>query len=152
MSGLISNSGKFFNVHGEVRHAHQGILERLEVRRWPSAKAPEQPGSFDLSDHRLRFRARDGAASQRHIGGGSRAGRSASVHRACISIMERKVPIGKVSPGWWIGDRHSATVRVMVALVRSALVVEREAVADQDADNFAGREERSAPHRISVIP
>src|SRR3984893_11336593 len=27
-------------VHGEVRHAHQGILERLEVRRWPSAQAP----------------------------------------------------------------------------------------------------------------
>src|SRR5690348_7746231 len=56
-----------FKVHGEVRHAHQGIRERLEVRRWPSAKAPEQPGSFDLSDHRLCFRARDGAASQGHI-------------------------------------------------------------------------------------
>jgi hypothetical protein len=40
-------------VHGEVRHAHQGILERLEVRRWLSAKALKQPGSFDLSDHRL---------------------------------------------------------------------------------------------------
>jgi len=25
--------------------------------------------------------------------------RSASLHRACISIMERKVPVGKVSPG-----------------------------------------------------
>ena len=28
----------------------------------------EQPGSFDLSDHSLCFRARDGAASQGHIG------------------------------------------------------------------------------------
>src|SRR4029077_7332515 len=56
-----------FKVHGEVRHAHQGIRERLEVRRWPAAKALEQPGSFDLGDHRLRFRARDRAASQGHI-------------------------------------------------------------------------------------
>src|SRR5712672_3926180 len=56
-----------FEVHGEVRHADQGILERLEVRRWPSAKALEQPGSFDLGDHRLCFRARDRAASQGHI-------------------------------------------------------------------------------------
>src|SRR5271165_136427 len=56
-----------FKVHGEVRHAHQGILERLEVRRRASAKALEQPGSFDLSDHRLCFRARDRAASQGHI-------------------------------------------------------------------------------------
>src|ERR1700736_3470548 len=56
-----------FDVHGEVRHAHQGILERREVRRRPSAKALEQPGSFDLGDHRLRFRARDGAASQGDI-------------------------------------------------------------------------------------
>jgi len=24
--------------------------ERLEVRRWPSAKALEQPGAFDLGD------------------------------------------------------------------------------------------------------
>jgi hypothetical protein len=36
-----------FNVHGEVRHAHQGIRKRLEVRRWPAAKTLEQPGSFD---------------------------------------------------------------------------------------------------------
>jgi len=28
-----------FKVHGEMRHAHQGIRERREVRRWPSAKA-----------------------------------------------------------------------------------------------------------------
>jgi hypothetical protein len=39
-----------------------------------------------------------------------------------------------------IGDRHSPAVRVTVALVRSALVVEREAVADQGADDFACRE------------
>jgi hypothetical protein len=39
-----------------------------------------------------------------------------------------------------IGDRHSATVRVTLALVRSALVVEPEAVADEGADDFAGRE------------
>jgi hypothetical protein len=26
----------------------QGVRERIEVRRWPSAKALEQPGSFDL--------------------------------------------------------------------------------------------------------
>jgi hypothetical protein len=38
-----------FRVHGEVRHAHEGILERLEVRRWPAAKALEQPGAFDLN-------------------------------------------------------------------------------------------------------
>src|SRR5205809_2394581 len=43
------------------------MLERLEVRRWPSAKALEQADSFDLGDHRLRFRARDRAASQGHI-------------------------------------------------------------------------------------
>jgi hypothetical protein len=54
-----------FKVHGEVRHAHQGILERLEVRRRPSTKALEQPGSFDLGDHRLCFGARDGASPQR---------------------------------------------------------------------------------------
>jgi cytochrome P450 len=42
-----------FKVHGEVRHAHQGIRERREVRRRPSAKALEQPGPFDLGDHRL---------------------------------------------------------------------------------------------------
>jgi hypothetical protein len=35
-----------FTVHGGVRHAHQGIRERLEVRRRPSAKALEQPGSL----------------------------------------------------------------------------------------------------------
>jgi hypothetical protein len=50
-----------------ARHPHQRILERREVRRRPSAKAPEQSGSFDLSDHRLCFAARDGAASQGHI-------------------------------------------------------------------------------------
>src|SRR5205823_5016159 len=38
-----------------------------EVCRWPSAKALEQPGSFDFGDHRLCFRARDGAASQGDI-------------------------------------------------------------------------------------
>ncbi len=46
---------------------HQRIRERLEVRRRPSAKALEQSGSFDLGDHSLCFRARDRAASQRHI-------------------------------------------------------------------------------------
>src|SRR5713226_2030648 len=46
---------------------HHTILERLEVRRWPSAKALEQPGAFDLGDHRRCFRARDRAASQGHI-------------------------------------------------------------------------------------
>jgi hypothetical protein len=51
-----------FTVHGEMRHAHQGILEHLEVRRRPSAKALEQPGSFDLGDHRMCFRARDGGS------------------------------------------------------------------------------------------
>ena len=56
-----------FKVHREVRHAHQGIRERREVRRWPSEKAPEQPGSFDLGDHSLCFRARDRAASQGHV-------------------------------------------------------------------------------------
>src|SRR5437588_8763908 len=56
-----------FKVHGEVRHAHQGIRERLEVRRRPSAKTVEQPDSFDLGDHRMCFRARDGAASQGQI-------------------------------------------------------------------------------------
>jgi hypothetical protein len=74
-----------------------------------------------------------------------------SVHCACISIMERKVPIGKV-PRSVIGDRHSATVRVTVALVQSALVVERETVADQGADHFAAVRNRSAPQGISVIP
>src|SRR5207245_11211085 len=39
----------------------------LEVRRCPSAKALEQPGAFDLGDHRMCFRARDRAASQGHI-------------------------------------------------------------------------------------
>jgi hypothetical protein len=34
-----------FKVHREVRHAHQAIRERLEVRRRPSAKALE-PGAF----------------------------------------------------------------------------------------------------------
>src|SRR5260370_31981879 len=32
-----------------------------------SERVPEQAGSFDLSDHRLCFRARDRAASQGHI-------------------------------------------------------------------------------------
>jgi hypothetical protein len=36
ISGLMSNSAKW-----RVRHAHQGILEHIEVRRWPSAKAVE---------------------------------------------------------------------------------------------------------------
>jgi hypothetical protein len=68
MSGLMSNSARCPSMCiGEVRHAHQGILQRLKVRRRPSAKALEQPGSFDLSDHRLCFQARDGAASQGHI-------------------------------------------------------------------------------------
>jgi hypothetical protein len=49
--------------NGEVRHAHQGIRERREVRRWPSAKALKQPGSFDLGDHHLCFQARDRAAT-----------------------------------------------------------------------------------------
>ena len=63
----MSNSAKCPSRAWRVRHAHQGILERLEVRRWPSAKALEQPGSFDLGDHRLCFRARDGPAPQGHI-------------------------------------------------------------------------------------
>jgi len=33
-----------FDVHGEVGHAHQGIRERLEVRRRPSAKALRATG------------------------------------------------------------------------------------------------------------
>src|SRR6516162_1777950 len=56
-----------FKVHGKVRHAYQSIRERREVRRRPAAKTVEQPGSFDLGDHRLCFRARDRAASQGHI-------------------------------------------------------------------------------------
>jgi hypothetical protein len=64
----MSNSAQVsFHVYGEVRHAHQSIRECGKVRRRPSAKAPEQPGSFDLGDHRLCFRARDRAASQGHI-------------------------------------------------------------------------------------
>jgi hypothetical protein len=67
--GCATESGRSagFKVHGEVRHAHQGILDRLEVRRRTSAKALEQPGSFDLGDHGLCFRARDRAAPQGHI-------------------------------------------------------------------------------------
>ena len=50
------------------------------------------------------------------------------------------------------GSRRQATVRVTVALVRSALVVEREAVADQGADDFAGGEGAERSHGMSVIP
>src|SRR5947209_6117577 len=82
-------------------------------------------------------------------GGGSRAG---------VLVEKRKAPEVRFGPPRLyldhgtqgthresvarsvIGDRHSATVRVTVALVRSALVVEREAVADQGTDDFAGRE------------
>jgi hypothetical protein len=40
-----------FKVHGEVRHARQGILERLEVCRWPSAKTLEvQISEFPTGD------------------------------------------------------------------------------------------------------
>src|SRR6266436_9853176 len=68
MSGLMSNSAKcpsrcMARYDARTRVSSSG----LEVRRWPSAKAPEQPGSFDLGDHSLCFRTRDGAASQGHI-------------------------------------------------------------------------------------
>jgi hypothetical protein len=56
-----------FKVHREVRHGHKGIHERREVRRRLSAKALEQPGAFDLGDHRLCFRAGDRAASHGDI-------------------------------------------------------------------------------------
>ena len=35
-----------FEVHGEVRDAHQGIREGLKVGRRPAAKALERPGSL----------------------------------------------------------------------------------------------------------
>jgi hypothetical protein len=38
-----------------------GIRERLDVRRWPSAKALEQPGAFSLGNYRLCGRTGDRA-------------------------------------------------------------------------------------------
>ena len=52
-------------VHGGVRHAHRGICGCGKVGRWPAAKAVEQPGSFDLGDHRPCFQARDRATAQK---------------------------------------------------------------------------------------
>src|SRR5437764_12956331 len=81
-------------------------------------------------------------------GGGSRAG---------VLVEKRKAPEVRFGPPRLyldhgtqgthregvarsvIGDRHSATVRVTVALGRSAPVVEREAVADEGADDSVGR-------------
>jgi hypothetical protein len=83
----MSNFAKWpVEVHGVVRHAHQGIRERFEIRRRPSAKALEQPGSFDLGDHSLRFRARDEGASQGHIVGDLD-------HRAAATEQEHRAPI-----------------------------------------------------------
>jgi hypothetical protein len=54
MIGLMSNSAKYPSMcMARYDTRTRAILERLEVRRWLSAKALKQPGSFDLSDHRL---------------------------------------------------------------------------------------------------
>ena len=104
-----------FKVHGEVRHAHKGILERLEVRRSPSTKALEQPGSFDVGDHRLCFRARDRAASQGHIvvDLGHHAATTEQEHRAQLLSPSAVLPRSHASVIGYFATISSARLKAL---------------------------------------
>jgi hypothetical protein len=89
MSGLMSNSGS----------CPSRCMARCDTRTRVSASAsrsgsgrprkpPEQPGSFDLGDHRLCFRARIRAAAQGHIVGDldQHAAAAEQEHRAQLRV------------------------------------------------------------------
>jgi len=77
-----------FQVHDEVRHAHQGILERLYVRRWTGSKS-----------------------MRRNRGWSARTQPNVALHPS-VRIEERRQDIGKTKPA----ISHAAIVFRIIAL------------------------------------
>jgi hypothetical protein len=111
--------------------------------RRPLPLAPHRGGSAE------RPRPSCSPASSDPSGEGSRAGVSAEKRKAPeVRFGPPRLYLDHGTQGTHregvarsvIGDRHSATVRVTLALVRSALLAEREAIADEGTDDFARRE------------